>query len=347
MTSHLACSLAVLTISFSALGTRGLAAQEDATGPYDFVPGARILYAEDFQPALGGPGALRRLSRATSRMTITQREGRPFLHTKPPASFVAVLKETLPERFTIDFDMYVPGVATLRISTVGTDPSAGVIDVGPHSVAAGGSEEVLSAEADRLIPDFDDTRTMHYSITVDGRGVRIYVGKIRVLDAPKGDFGRSRELQFEFIGGDDPGLIDYNIPMWITDIRVAAGGNALSYDELMAKGRIATHGILFDSGSDRIRPESAPTLKLIGDMLSSHADLKLTIEGHTDNIGMAAANQSLSERRAEAVKQYLVSSFRIDAARLTSAGFGDTKPAVPNASAEGRQQNRRVELVKR
>ena len=81
-------------------------------------------------------------------------------------------------------------------------------------------------------------------------------------------------------------------------------------------------------------------------MLTKHADLKLTIEGHTDNVGNPAANRTLSEQRAAAVKTYLVSK-GIDAARIETAGLGDTKPDAPNTTPEGRQQNRRVELVKR
>ena len=110
---------------------------------------------------------------------------------------------------------------------------------------------------------------------------------------------------------------------------------------------MATQGIYFDTGSDAIRQESAPTLKEIGTMLKDHADLKLTIEGHTDNVGKAESNQALSEKRAAAVRQYLIDNYQIDAGRLEAKGLGQTKPAGPNDSAEGRQQNRRVELVKK
>jgi len=99
-------------------------------------------------------------------------------------------------------------------------------------------------------------------------------------------------------------------------------------------------------GSDHIRAESAPTLKSISDMLTAHADLKLMIEGHTDNVGSATSNQTLSERRAAAVKQYLVTMAHVDAARLSTKGYGASKPIAPNTTAEGRQENRRVELVK-
>ncbi len=349
MHSYLTRRLALfVAISLSAFAAVGAHAQDPApqSGPYDFIPGEQVLYSEDFQATLGAASVMRRLSQATARMSIAAREGRQFLHTKPPASFVAVLKDTLPQRFTIDFDMYVPGRQVLRISTSDSDPNA-VIDVGPHSVAAsGGAGPAVTAEVDRIITDFDENRTMHYSITVDRPGVRIYVGNQRVLDAPRVDIGRSNKVKFEFIGGDDPELIDKNVPIWITDIRIAAGGNALSYDELAAKGRIATRGILFDTGSDRIRPESAPTLKLIGDMLTSHAELKLTIEGHTDNFGSASVNQALSDQRAKSVKRYLTSNFGIDESRLATAGLGDTRPAAPNSNPAGRRLNRRVELVK-
>ena len=348
MVSQLVRKLAFGTILVSAFATPTLSAQDETkAGPYDFVPGERILYSEDFQPAPTGSSAVRRLSQATPRMSVDPREGRPFLHTRPPASFIAELKEVLPDRFTIDFDMYIPGMQVLRLSAVGSDPRQAVIDLGPHSVAAGNSNENgASAEIDRLIPDFDDTETMHYSLEVDGPAIRVYVGKFRVLDAPRAGFGRSKGVKFEFVGGDDPDLIDRNVPIWITDIRIAAGGNPISYDELISKGKLVTHGILFDTGSERIRPESGPTLQLIGDMLSSHADLKLTIEGHTDNVGAPATNRTLSQRRADAVKQYIVSNFRVNGARLVSKGFGDTKPVGSNTTAEGRRQNRRVELVK-
>jgi outer membrane protein OmpA-like peptidoglycan-associated protein len=87
-------------------------------------------------------------------------------------------------------------------------------------------------------------------------------------------------------------------------------------------------------------------LKEIGEMLQQHADLKLTIEGHTDNTGTAAGNQALSEKRAASVREYLIDNYQVDAARLKSAGFGATKPVSPNDTPEGRQNNRRVELVK-
>jgi len=81
-------------------------------------------------------------------------------------------------------------------------------------------------------------------------------------------------------------------------------------------------------------------------LLAAETAWKLTIEGHTDSSGAAAHNQALSEQRAASVKAYLVSQ-GVDAARLSTAGFGSSHPVADNASELGRAQNRRVELVKR
>jgi outer membrane protein OmpA-like peptidoglycan-associated protein len=79
--------------------------------------------------------------------------------------------------------------------------------------------------------------------------------------------------------------------------------------------------------------------------MQDNADLKLRVEGHTDNVGAAAANQSLSERRAQSVKAWLV-SHGIAEDRLSIKGFGDTRPVADNSTDEGKTKNRRVELAK-
>ena len=112
-------------------------------------------------------------------------------------------------------------------------------------------------------------------------------------------------------------------------------------------GSVALHNILFDTGKATLKPESASALAPVGELLKSDAALKLEIQGHTDNVGQAAANLKLSQDRAAAVKSYLVATFGIPAARLTTSGFGDTKPVAPNTAETGRARNRRVELVKK
>ena len=116
-------------------------------------------------------------------------------------------------------------------------------------------------------------------------------------------------------------------------------------DDLKKTGRATVYGINFDTGSDVIKPESKTVLDEITALLKENKDWKMTVEGHTDNVGGADYNQKLSEKRAAAVKDFLVKS-GIEAARLNSAGFGMSKPVASNESTFGRAQNRRVELVK-
>lgn len=115
--------------------------------------------------------------------------------------------------------------------------------------------------------------------------------------------------------------------------------------ELERKGRAIVYGIHFDTDSDVIRADSHPTLQKIVALLKAKNEWKLSIEGHTDSTASAEHNQKLSERRAAAVKQFLVEA-GIDAGRLMTVGRGAGNPVARNDTPSGRAQNRRVELVK-
>ncbi len=115
-------------------------------------------------------------------------------------------------------------------------------------------------------------------------------------------------------------------------------------EQLAASGSVALQGITFDTAKAVIRPESKAVLDQVGALLKHDPALKLEIQGHTDNTGAPTANLALSQQRAEAVKKYLVDSHAVAAARLTTAGFGDTKPVADNSTDDGRARNRRVEL---
>ena len=124
-----------------------------------------------------------------------------------------------------------------------------------------------------------------------------------------------------------------------------AGGGQQIEEELKQTGQAEVYGIYFDFASDKIKPESEPVLREIADALSHNPAWKLRVEGHTDNQGNAAANQALSEKRAQAVVAWLT-AHGIAVNRLTAKGFGQTKPIEDNGTEDGRAKNRRVELVK-
>ena len=124
------------------------------------------------------------------------------------------------------------------------------------------------------------------------------------------------------------------------------GNAAAMMDALQKTGRVAVYGINFDTAKATIKPDSDAVLQQVLALLTQHADLKVAIEGHTDNAGAPTFdNKRLSENRAGAVKFWLV-GHGIDADRLDTAGFGDTKPLADNATEDGRAKNRRVELVR-
>jgi outer membrane protein OmpA-like peptidoglycan-associated protein len=115
---------------------------------------------------------------------------------------------------------------------------------------------------------------------------------------------------------------------------------------LATECRAELPGIYFAFNSSSLDPASDPALATVSQMLAKHADWMLAIEGHTDNIGGDAANQTLSTQRAEAVRSALASRYHVAPARLRSSGFGATRPREPNTTIEGRARNRRVELVR-
>jgi len=115
---------------------------------------------------------------------------------------------------------------------------------------------------------------------------------------------------------------------------------------LASTGRADVYDIYFTFNSDQIREESEPRLKEIADALNKHPDWKLSVEGHTDGIGSNNYNLDLSRRRAAAVKDGLVKRYKIDPGRLTTTGFGASRPKDTNDTLEGRAHNRRVELVR-
>jgi outer membrane protein OmpA-like peptidoglycan-associated protein len=110
--------------------------------------------------------------------------------------------------------------------------------------------------------------------------------------------------------------------------------------------RVELHGIYFNSGSAVLLEESEPMLKQVAALIKASPEPTLSVEGHTDNIGSADYNQKLSEQRAAAVRDALVSRHGIPAARLIVKGYGLTRPVETNATFEGRARNRRVELAR-
>jgi outer membrane protein OmpA-like peptidoglycan-associated protein len=121
--------------------------------------------------------------------------------------------------------------------------------------------------------------------------------------------------------------------------------NAILQTRDTARGLIVNMSdVLFDTGKYSLRPLAREKLAKVAGIVSGHPGLKLDVEGHTDSVGGDDYNQQLSQHRGEAVREYLIQQ-GMTASSVTSKGFGKMQPVASNDTADGRQQNRRVELV--
>jgi outer membrane protein OmpA-like peptidoglycan-associated protein len=121
--------------------------------------------------------------------------------------------------------------------------------------------------------------------------------------------------------------------------------NAILATRDTARGLVVNlSDVLFDTGKYTLRPMAREKLAKISGIILVYPDLRLAIEGNTDSVGGDAMNQELSEQRAGAVRDYLAKQ-NIPLTSMTSRGFGKTQPVASNDTMEGRQQNRRVEMI--
>jgi outer membrane protein OmpA-like peptidoglycan-associated protein len=315
---------------------------------YDFVPGSKVLFFTDFTEDRVGNFA-RRLKFVGGSMDVVERDGVKMLRSVDRSTFLIPVGRVLPERFTLEFDIIAPSLGGYDIlafeggPTMDRGDKSAEINWTPAGALIIGSGLAASSEVkipDAMQPLIVD-RLAHVRVLMDGSYFKMYTNERRLYNMPELSFRRDSVIRVFVKGSEEPGQAVY-----IAGIRLAESETDVLYDALAANGRWATQGILFETGKADLKPESTPVLKEIAAALKEHADLRILIEGHTDNVGAAASNLTLSEARAAAVKTALVSQYGADAARIETKGLGDTKPAVSNTTAEGRAQNRRVEIVK-
>lgn len=318
---------------------------------YDFIPGNRVIFFTDFGEDRVGNFA-RRLKYRSGSMDVVEVDSVRMLRATSRSEFLIPLGARLPERFTLELAVVAPAVASGGYDMVAfegspamdrSESSAEVNWNTSGTVIIGGGQGIGSSDVrvpDEMRPALLG-QVAHIRVLMDGPYFKLYVNERRMYNIPELAFRRDSVIRVFLRGSEEPGQAVY-----LARIRVAESETDVLYDALAAKGRWATQGILFATGKADLQPESRPVLKEIATTLREHPDLRVLIEGHTDNVGAAAANLKLSEARAAAVKAALVGQFGIPADRITTRGLGDTTPAAPNTTAEGRAQNRRVEVVK-
>ena len=306
---------------------------------YDFAAGPRVLFADDFSRDNVGDFP-RRLDFRSGTMEILDTAGGRVLGVKTRGAFDVVLPETLPETFTLELDVqmnsYVNGFWIYPVDAAGERVGANYVQVDTYAGVGVGSFERGGIAAVQGVRDYDE-RTFALRVMADGSYVKVFVDRERVANVPNADLGRAGRLRFDFNDVRES-------PVYVGGLRVAGGGRDL-YDQLTSEGSLTLGGVEFETGSTRLRGASAETLDGVAQMLREHGDLRLRVEGHTDNTGSTAGNERLSQQRAEAVRSFLVER-GVGADRLLAVGVGPSQPVASNDTAEGRQRNRRVVLVR-
>jgi outer membrane protein OmpA-like peptidoglycan-associated protein len=322
---------------------------------YDFVPGDTVLFADDFtEDQVGEFPSHWNLTAGQAVVNLVA--GKPafcftdgnFFHVDPRMKKASYLTDP----FTIEFDTYCDEnnseqgspILTLYYTNKDGNKDFGRISFNKGDLGGRGDVSLSGFPSSDLSADLSEALRNHYpnnwhhiAVIYKNNQLKCYVDQYRVLVIPNLN---CTPTAFAIEGG---GNLDH--PVVISNVRVAAGGNMNMIGKKFTEAKIVTHGITFDIDKSNIKPESMGTLNMIVGVLKSNPDLKFEINGHTDNTGDAAHNLTLSQQRADAVKTQLV-SMGIDGSRLSTKGFGDTKPISDNSTPEGKANNRRVEFVK-
>jgi outer membrane protein OmpA-like peptidoglycan-associated protein len=197
----------------------------------------------------------------------------------------------------------------------------------------------LMPETSDMFEDLCD-KWVRVSISVTENSLKIYLNAQRVLNAPIKK-GKLRNFHIE---GDGVSVQENGSQLFIRQVRLAEGG-ADPYKTLSVDGKIIARGINFESGKSTLKPESMGAINNMVQLMNAHPDIKFEISGHTDSDGNDALNLKLSAERADAVKNKLV-SLGISSDRLSTKGYGESKPISDNTTPEGKANNRRVEFLK-
>ena len=316
---------------------------------YDFVPGNNILFEYEFTDDQVGEFPVHWNLKAGQAILNSAGADKAFYMTDGNYCRIYPLMKNesyLTANFSIEYDTYCNGGYPLGLEIDDANNGGMMkITVSDHDVEWTGyiakidRSTSLGAElpADIASRNFDN-KWHHIAIAYKNDQLKVYVDKDRVLLVPHCNGLSPASVQIYGIG-------DHDKPIMFKSFKIADGAQMYMTGQKFTDAKIVTHGINFDIDQATIKPESMGTLNMIVQVMKSNPDLKFEVDGHTDNTGTDSHNMTLSQQRADAVRAQLI-TMGIDASRLSSKGFGDTKPIADNGTLEGKANNRRVEFVK-
>ncbi len=345
---------------------------------FDFVPGDKIIFFDDYQQDnIGDFPALWNTTGTGEVVTLSGYAGK-WLKLKTGSVYVPEFNATLPENFTVEFDLLIScpntednyALCEINIGFAAKNPDDKEIG-GPNAEELGtadfytyawlnnidesqffaeGMIDLANGERSREelkeihdnVPAGKINKIIKVSISVNGKRFRLWFDDKKIFDLPK--FVNIANYNMMRFGVTDFNEEIPNIP-FLSNLKISVGSPDLR-SKVTTLNKFVTHGILFDSGSDIIKNESYGTLKEIASILKENASINYKMVGHTDSDGDEKTNLALSKKRAEAVKNVLVNVFGLNADRFTTDGMGEKEFVSDNNNSVGKALNRRVEFIK-
>ena len=324
---------------------------------FDFVPGEKVLYYDDFARVETGDFPAEFNTDASGEVITLEGKQGKWLNLTKNGSFIPENINELAENFTLEFNAGIQGTVSNNLLGFGfnfnTDKSklmtyrftsGSFLYLHPGAKTASVGVEAEGSPAinnDFKMEQWDDESNNFARVSLwrQKNRLRLYINETKMMDIPR-FFAENKPYYLSFFRDF---VNDCNF--FLTDIKYAVGA-ADTRNKLISTGKFSTTGILFTVNSDKINPSSYGTLKEIADVLKENASVNIKITGHTDSDGDEGANLLLSQKRAAAVKLALSSQFGIDENRMQTDGKGESAPAEPNTSTQGKANNRRVEFTK-
>ena len=308
----------------------------------DFMPGEKTIFYDDFSDMAAGDAPSRFKVRGPAPELRVGGGIRQLTAVQTGSLFPNIT--SLPKNFTYEAEVQFENVSNARTALILYSSQKEIliwwIYAGPKQTQIVVAVKNHTEELARKNVAINWSQPAKIALWVQNGRVRAFINGEKHVDANQVELPEINRVEIlSLIAGGANQAVGYR------SVRFAESTPDFS-QVISASGRYVSHGILFDTGSDRLKPESAAVIQSIARGVQASPGLKLLIEGHTDSVGNADQNLDLSRRRAEAVKAVLISQFKVDASRLTTAGLGATKPIDNNDTPQGRSQNRRVEFVK-